>query len=106
MTTSHYIQYDAPRLGGGMQRAICGAKVDGTSHRNEPDCPDCVAQLAEDEATSRLLTDIYAETPSTETPDGDDEDDVDDSDIDDDADDPTRDELERIEAEIEKERLD
>jgi len=102
MTTSHYIQYDAPRLGGGMQRAICGAKVDGTSHRNEPDCPDCVAQLAEDEATSRLLTDIYAETPSTETPD-DDEDDVDDSDSDDAERDATLEELEELEQQIDKE---
>jgi hypothetical protein len=47
---THFIPYDAPPLGRGDARALCGALTNVRRHDVEPTCRECMAKLA-DEST-------------------------------------------------------
>lgn len=42
---THWIEWDAPRLGRGEQRALCGAIVASRLHAIEPTCAACREEM-------------------------------------------------------------
>lgn len=38
---THYVRWDAPDVGYGRMRALCGELVHGSQHANEPTCQAC-----------------------------------------------------------------
>lgn len=43
---THWIEYDAPSLGHGQKRALCGAIVDSDLFSSEPSCEECRREQA------------------------------------------------------------
>jgi hypothetical protein len=44
-TATHWIDYDAPAVGRGRYRALCGRLVPESSHAVSPTCPDCATAI-------------------------------------------------------------